>query len=149
MPSFQKSLSRFPSYWRTVSHFFLLQTDGQTSVLVLGGEEWFERFLVFPSSFQSFICTKECFADRLYNRSTNSPTIRRGERGGRVVSVLSSGSEGRGIDPRLCCLPLDVVFLVSVFSLGRDLGRESSRSMAPSSSCVYLGGLGDITTTIQ
>ena len=37
------------------------------------------------------------------------------ERGSRAVSDLSYGSEGRGIDPRLCCLTLDVVFLVSVF----------------------------------
>ena len=37
------------------------------------------------------------------------------ERGSRAVSDLSYGSEGRGIDPSLCCLTLDVVFLVSVF----------------------------------
>ena len=37
------------------------------------------------------------------------------ERGGRAVSLLSSASERRGIDPRLRCLTLDVLFLVSVF----------------------------------
>ena len=65
-------------------------------------------------------------------------------RGGKFV--YSSGSEGCGIDPRLCFLPLDVVFLVSVFCLGRDLGQESSGSMAPSSSYVYLGSFGDNTS---
>ena len=39
--------------------------------------------------------------------------------GGRVVSVLSSGSEGRGIDPRLFLPTLDVVFLDSVLFLNK------------------------------
>ena len=39
--------------------------------------------------------------------------------GGRVVSVLSSGSEGRGIDPRLFLPTLDVEFLDSVLFLNK------------------------------
>ena len=94
---------------------------------------------LFPYSLYYFLSVSlsHCnFEDPFSRFATATMTMTR-DCVGWVVLVLSSDLEGRGIDPRLWFLTLDVVFLYSFVS--------TSRSAL--SSCVYLDEIGDNTNS--